>query len=290
MNAVVVAHRPQVAKPIFHWFGREIGGYQWVDIRGDLFQDADVIKEADILLVWNGFQYNARQTIEIARRFGIPYAVFENGLLGQSKNYFWDSRGFNGDSSLMDAVQPSRAGMDKLERTRTELQEQYPLRPEGHVLVPLQIHNDTQVLYHTSYATMEDFQADLAEMFPEQDVVIRPHPKSTATRQPHGPKQRVETEGSWLEAASRASAVVGLTSTCLWEAAILGVPTFALGDHPLRRHPRRCHDRLLAAALERNLPVDTPIADVMRTLGIQLEPKSWRASSPGRPGLTAGSA
>ena len=271
MRAVVVSHRPQASQPIFHWFGRAIGGYQWVDIRGDLFQDADVIKEADLLIVWNGFQYNGRQAVEIARRFGIPYAVFENGLFGQKQNYFWDTRGFNGESSLMGPVNPSQDAMQRLGRLRAELQEKHPLRPEGHVLVPLQIHNDTQVLYHTSYGTMEDFQADLAVMYPQQDVVIRPHPKSTAKRTEHGPRQRIEADGSWLEAASRASVVVGLTSSCLWEAAVLGVPVIALGDHPLRHHPRRCHDRVLAAALERNLPADTPIVDVMRTLGIQLE-------------------
>jgi hypothetical protein len=42
---------------------------------------------------------------------------------------------------------------------------------------------------------------------------------------------------------------VGITSTTLFEAAILGVPVVALGDHPLRlRRPDEV-DRVLAGAL-----------------------------------------
>ena len=288
MNVIVVSHRPQVAKPIFHQLGRAVGGYQWVDIRGELFQDADQIKEADLLLIWNGWQSNARQAVEIARRHGIPYAVFENGLFGQSDYYLWDTRGFNGDSSLMDPVHwVGDDELAQLRETRRRLQERHPLRPGGHVLVPLQIHNDTQILYHTPYATMEDFQDDLAAMYPDQEVIIRPHPKSSARRQPRGPHQRIDSSGSFLDAASRASVVVGLTSSCLWEAAVLGVPTVALGDHPLRQHPRRAHDRVLAAAMSRNLPQTMPLVEVMSRLGIKLKERSCRTDSDGRRDLTA---
>jgi len=42
---------------------------------------------------------------------------------------------------------------------------------------------------------------------------------------------------------------VGITSTCLYEAAILGVPVVALGDHPLRLQPKHLQDRVLAGVL-----------------------------------------
>lgn len=288
MNIIVVAWRPQIAKPFFTRFARDINGsYNWVDPRADFFSDADAVKQADLLLIWNGMQYNGRHAVEVARRKGIPHLVFELGLFGQNEHYLWDTCGFNGESSMMQPLTWVTPAMkDELVAKRHELQEQHPLDPQGHVLVPLQIHNDTQVLYHTPYATMEEFQDDLAVMYPNQEVVIRPHPKSKARRQPRGPHQRIDSSGTFLEAASRASVVVGLTSSCLWEASILGVPTISLGDNPLRHHPRSHHDTLAAAVLSRNMRQDKPIVEVMERLGINLETRAW-AASPGRHASTA---
>jgi len=64
--------------------------------------------------------------------------------------------------------------------------------------------------------------------------------------------------------------VIGITSTCLYEAAILGVPVVALGDHPLRLQPKYLHERVLAGALALRVDRETGnLADVLDRFGIR---------------------
>src|SRR6185369_11159350 len=107
--------------------------------------------------------------------------------------------------------------------------------------------NDTQILYFSPYRNMEEFIADVETMYPTGKLIARPHPRSTAKRAFR--RTKVDKEGEFLEAASKAGVVVGITSTCLYEAAILGVPVVALGDHPLRLQPKHLHERVLAGVL-----------------------------------------
>lgn len=95
-------------------------------------------------------------------------------------------------------------------------------------------------------------------MYPTGRIVARLHPNSSAKR--WFPRAKVGGAGDFLEAASKAGVVVGITSTCLYEAAILGVPVVALGDHPLRLQPKHLHDRVLAGVLA--LRIDRQTGDL----------------------------
>lgn len=267
MNIVAVGWREFLtSEPV-----RKLGATP-IGCQGNFWRDADKIKTADLLIVWNARHYAGQHAVEIAKRKGIPFVVVENGLIDQASTLFWDRGGLCGDSELNGTLDwVTDYHFDCLYEKRAELQEEYPLEPSGDVVVPLQIHNDTQVLYHTPYRTMDEFMADLAVMYPMQNVVIRPHPKSSAKRKPAGRRQRIEEGGEWLEAARRASVVVGLTSTCLYDAAILGVPVVALGDHPLRTHRRDMHDKVCAAALAHTTPRDLDIKAWLEEMGFNME-------------------
>lgn len=215
--------------------------YKFVGIKDNFWTSASVLKKCRFAFIWNGRQHNAPLAGELCRRRGIPHCYIEWGWLPQSETLTVDPRGMCDQSVLMEDLSwVSQKDVDVILTERQKLQQQYPLKPGGHVLVPLQIENDTSVLYTCNYATMDEFVDDVRAMYPSQKVVFRPHPKSTRRR------PDMDSNGTWLEAAAGASAVVGLTSTCLLESALLGVPTFALGDCPLRHHSRSNVDRLLA--------------------------------------------
>lgn len=224
-----------------------------IDIRGEWWRDADVIKRAPFVWIWNGRQYHSRLARDLCVAKRIPHVFFEFGLLGQERHVLLDDRGFCGDSSICDTLDwITQEHLQHLDMHRRRLQNVTPLNPNGSILVPLQIENDSQILYHTTYRSMGEFVEDVLAMFRGQDIVVRSHPKSTASPNlPAGVRRCIGS--SFFDSASMASMVVGLTSTTLVEATILGVPAIALGDHPLRSHRAADHDKVAAAYLARNV-------------------------------------
>src|SRR5262249_6827496 len=159
----------------------------------------------------------------LCRRRGIPVCYLEWGILPQSTTFLVDPFGFCSDSILAkDLSWVTDEDMKRLRRVRKQLQAEYPRKKSNDVLAVLQIENDTQILYFSPYRNMEEFIADVEAMYPTGRIIARPHPRSTAKRSFR--RAAVKSKGDFLEAASKAGVVVGITSTCLYEAAILGVP------------------------------------------------------------------
>jgi capsule polysaccharide export protein KpsC/LpsZ len=242
--------------------------YWWEGVKNDFYRAANTVKRAALVVIWNGTQHSAANAARLCRRRGIPHCFIEWGMLPQSATFFVDPKGFCGDSILCSDLSWITADdMAQLASTRADLQATHPRQDEGFVLAPLQLENDSQVLYHSPYTCMEEFIEQVEAMYPNQRIVVRPHPKSPAQRTPA--RAEVMRDGEFLDVARRASVVVGITSTCLYEAAILGVPVVALGDHPLRlRRPAEV-DRVLAGALALRLDRETgELNNVLNRFGI----------------------
>lgn len=270
-------------------------GCRHVHITTSMFQAASVLKHAALVVIWNGMQAQGPQAARLCRRRGIPHVFFEWGMLPQSETFLVDPSGFCGDSVLCrDLSWVTDEDMDRMLERRAELRERYPRTDEGFVLVPLQILNDTQVLYHTDLKDMTELVRRVAELYPDREIVVRPHPKSNGKvpAEWFGPRMRVERRGDFFEWASRASVVVGATSTCLLESAVYGVPVVALGEHPLRAQAD--HDRVAAGALALTLRrADGDLGAVLDRFGIEpLDvppiPQEVRVAAPGSGGGKSG--
>ena len=244
--------------------------YRWEGLKNDLFRAASVIKFASMAVIWNGLQYGTPLATRLCRRRGIPVCYVEQGLLPQADTFLVDPTGFCGDSILArDVSWVAEADIAQLNEVRAGLQERYPLQGGAHVLAVLQIENDSQTLYFSPYRNMQEFVADIEAMYPTEKIIARPHPRSTAKRS--FSRASIEGGGDFLDAARKAGVVVGITSTCLYEAAILGVPVVALGDHPLRLQPKHLHERVLAGALALRLDRKTgDLASVLDRFGVRL--------------------
>jgi hypothetical protein len=218
-----------------------------------MFQVADHLKQAAFVFIWNGSQGETGLAARLCHIRQIPHVIFEQGLLPQTTTWLFDRMGYCGDSSLCGELDwVTDADLALLAEVRGTLQATHPIEDQGYILVPLQVHNDSQVLYHTGVNGMDELMQQVSETFPGRDIVVRPHPKSTARRESRWPNIRIEGSGTFLDWARSASMVVGLTSTCLYEAAILGKPVMAMGAHPLNRNRPEGddhRDRMLAALL-----------------------------------------
>lgn len=227
-------------------------GYRWQGIKNDLFRAADVIKHASMAVIWNGMQHYGPLISRLCARRGIPKCYIEWGMLPQSETFFVDPHGFCSESILSkDLSWVNQEDIINMLNKRDELQSKYKIKSEDYILVPLQIENDTQILHYSPYNNMEEFIKDIKLMYPSNRIIVKTHPKSGAKRVFDGVE--IIDSGDFLDLASKASVVVGITSTCLYESAILGVPVVALGDHPLKFFKKSDHEKVIAGAYALNI-------------------------------------
>lgn len=133
---------------------------------------------------------------------------------------------------------------------------------KGTILVPLQIGDDSNILLGSEYSNVCAFVADVLEIFKDKDytLVFKPHPGAKSRggvvfNDHYAAKQLVECEDNcfwyeeevpkenYLSFIRQFSAVITINSSLGFEAMILGVPVFALGeaiyfthDYPLNKN------------------------------------------------------
>jgi capsule polysaccharide export protein KpsC/LpsZ len=221
-------------------------------------------KYANFIFIWNGMQCYGPLITRFCKEKNIPKCYMEWGMLPQSKNFFIDPLGFCGDSILnKDLSWINSQDMDKLYSVRKSLQKEYTIKDSNYILVPLQLENDTQILYYSKYRNMIQFIEDVLNKYPQHKIVIKPHPKEDNTEQylkllsKYSNLLMADKTDSFMNLASKASFVVGITSTTLYEAGILGKKVISLGNHPISNNIENNIDKVLAGALVLNIDRET---------------------------------
>jgi len=210
----------------------------------------------DHVFLWNGNLDHYQPLRRLARERGVPVTIVEVGWFPQRKWYHLDPLGINAKSSLM-TDDLAWIGDEHLERLRGFAGEYLQGRRWSgggeYVLCPLQLEEDTNIQEHSPFGNMQAFIDHVERaMFPHQTVVFKAHPVAAQRR--YRTRTPIVRGGSFLKMAENASRIVGINSTCLLEAVMMGVPTTALGDGFLTAHRGR-ERKLLAALVDRQIPV-----------------------------------
>jgi hypothetical protein len=243
-----------------------------VDLYRDFYTTAHAVKRARFVVIWNGMQGIAPLAAECCRQRGIPHCFIEYGVSPQADTILVDLAGFCGRSMLCGPLHwLTRADREGLARERAYWSRKHPRRDERYVLVPLQLENDSQVLFSSPFRDMGEVIAYAEDHWPRQEIIVRPHPKARTTLPTKRARWERGSGGDFLHWAAGASVVVGINSTALAEAAILGVPVHALGACPLAgaRTPERVDD-VLAGMLALRMPRTNPdLARILERFGVR---------------------
>lgn len=217
----------------------------------------DAVSECSHVFMWGGEDICCQSLKEVCNEMGIPWSVLEVGWFPQSSFWTLDEEGINARSSLMhdDLSWVTDEHLQNMQQFR----EQYIGNNKwvgggGYILVPLQLDEDSNIVLHSPFKSMQEFVNHCEWKFRDQRLVFKMHPKFRGKLNGSGKSFVVNDGSSFLDAAKHASLVYGINSTCLLEAALAGCPVEAIGDGFLKAHAHQ-KDKLLAALVDRQIPV-----------------------------------
>jgi len=203
----------------------------------------------------NGDWPGCKRLKDVCEEAGVEWSVFEVGWFPQKDYWHLDSEGTNANSSLMrdDLSWVGPPQYAKLKLLRKKYKKGFTRKPRGYVLVPLQVESDTNIRLHSPFKRMQDFVRHCEKKFAGKPVVFKIHPKDPKVRLTGSGRNYIAHRESFVTLAQEASLVYGINSTCLLEAALLGIPVEAVGEGLLKAHAGN-KEKLLAALADKQIP------------------------------------
>ena len=204
----------------------------------------------EVHLVW-GMTHKPSVYRRLAKHDNVFFA--ENAWFPQSAGCYVDRTGPNALSSICGSIQDDSpldeegvTGFVRELHSRMDLSNSpaAKLDLKGYMFVPLQAERDAQILYWSHCKGKRGwrqawFVDQLCKAFPNEQIVIRPHPRDPQTARRieetseefrNHPNASFQTAGNSYQWLARAKAVVGITSTVLLEALTFYKPVCAMGS------------------------------------------------------------
>lgn len=146
----------------------------------------DILKETDLLFMWNGCINEEREMAEKARQLGIPVYFSELGWLPQRGTFYFDLKGVNYESSLADFV-PGPLSREQAFETEVKLAHYMQahstsgmdLGQDPFVFVPFQVESDSQIVNFSPRIKRMQELVDFCEKYVPRGMKIyfKKHPK-----------------------------------------------------------------------------------------------------------------
>lgn len=220
----------------------------WRGNQKEIYKD---ISNADLVLLWSELEPCTAWVKNLSEHLGIPHLYLERGFVPQAGHYSLDTKGNIKNSSLNDSLGWMTSSMKRYSEQYCNdffVKKNWSNISEEYILCPLQLEWDTSVYLCSKYDNMDQFLLDVIEKFPNEKIIVTPHPLYRNYELKSGfvkDRIKMERKKSTMEMAQRAKIVVGITSTVLYEALAMGKKVMAMGDCPVKSHEG---NRLLALA------------------------------------------
>lgn len=201
--------------------------------------DDHFLKNAQGLLAWNGSSPLFDPLKIQLQRLGLPLTYAECGFFPQNEHFYFDRMGVNLASQLF---QDDLSWLDvrhdaKYRQRRNALFGDIVCADKGYLFVPLQIESDSNIqLYSRFKQGMQEYIDWVATQEPDLPILFKPHPKDPNPERYQMPANGTLTSDDTLALIARSSRVRGITSSVLFEAALLGKDVRSDGQS-LLNHP-----------------------------------------------------
>ncbi|MFM2481459.1 hypothetical protein [Celerinatantimonas sp. YJH-8] len=215
-------------------------------------------RQACGILAWNGSSSLFTPLKTQLQRLNVPLTYAECGFFPQLSHFYFDRQGVNLASQLRsdDLSWLNESHHQLYLQRRRALFGELEIDDQGYLFVPLQIESDSNIqLYSTFKQGMQEYIDWVAEQEPKRPILFKPHPKDP---QPH--RYKMPTHGQLvfedtLDLIAHSHRVRGITSSVLFEAALLGKPVRCDGQS-LLNHPEATPVQVVTALIARQFHRD----------------------------------
>ena len=209
----------------------------WHSVTESCREYTDLFRSADNVLTWN-----CRMPHSWLTKDSKNVLFLDNSLISQKAGIFVDSEGFFSKSSLKvnrTWSKPKETNLSFIAARDFKWSLFSKGSADGPILVALQLRTDCNVHFEFPLAKKcPDKVVAALELLKQhlprgRKVLIRPHPRESEDFDMGGVWRddwRLSFGGSFAEILPKCSALVSVNSTCISEAALLGLPTASLGD------------------------------------------------------------
>jgi len=209
----------------------------WHNVTESCQDYADLFRSANNVLTWN-----CRMPHSWLTKDSKNVLFLDNSLISQKAGIFVDSEGFFSKSSLKvnrTWSQPKEANIRFIANRDFNWSLFSKGSADGPILVALQLRTDCNVHFEFPLAKKHpDKVVATLELLKQhlprgRKILIRPHPRESSDFDMGGVWRddwRLSFGGSFAEILPKCSALVSVNSTCISEAALLGLPIASLGD------------------------------------------------------------
>ncbi|WP_138470131.1 hypothetical protein [Poseidonocella sp. HB161398] len=194
----------------------------------------------DAGFVWGGRIAADRETVGILREYGVRPIFSELGWFPQKGTIYFDDTGTNSEiGKLVSKKLPLWRQLQFSIKRKAMCKKIYGralhVGSESgvakRVFVPLQDEMDTNITLDSPFSTMDQMVGFLSRRYPGCQFVVRHHPKALPAFVDSYPNVEIQSAKTNLYISMLDfDAVVGINSTVLSEAALLGHPVFCFGD------------------------------------------------------------
>jgi len=195
------------------------------------------LKNCDLLFMWNGNLGQEKQISERCKTLGIPVYYMELGWLPQCGTFYFDRKGVNYSSSLLDWKHQELTTEQKLEtRARITFYLNNHARVTGtrelrdFVFVPFQVENDSQIIRFSSHIKKMQQLVDYVCSFVDGTIIFKTHPKDNIRGIKYPKRCKLYTSGTTHDFLEKCKYVVTINSTVGIEALVYNKPVITIGN------------------------------------------------------------